>query len=578
MNSQTILNNITTNKKGATAFKSTFNDTLDLYTCQSKTLPDSLYKFNDLIDTIENAFINNPDLTIKLLKYKRLIDKGEGLRMLPFIMMILVKNQDIQTYRLMLEWFRESDKDLLRLAKMSRLYFNKSNINVELELYVDNLYNVLVDILNGNSNNNLLPIKYLPSNGNHFDYERRVIRDLLNKKLLLNKSSLNLNETMFKNDNQKVLCELLNNTFNQSNIFINNRVLRNIKSYFDAKQYLAMPLQKSLHLNRQPFGYLDDKEKEYDMIASYLSKLSTQAFNNVKKTKNKNEYLTEGLKKYNEMIKSNPTKVKTKGLVLTDKLFKVFETGTIDSVLEAQVMKQANELKEYLNLTDNNFINDLFVIIDESGSMQGTPLNTALYHTLLLWIAFDLKSVMFFSDDANYLELPSDLNLLDKIKYLYRNTKGSTILESAFQYMVDNNIKNKHVLIFTDGDCDNCFTNSLHNNPFNLFLDKIQSNVCVFNLSRDKLCFPYLAEDPRTCYLGGNNLKVLNGFTKALAKSILTKKPITPNDILLESLNLDELDNDFNFKYINRLSQKNKNHLFDIIKFNIPYNKNDLKN
>lgn len=577
MNSQTILNNITTNRKGATAFKSTFNDTLDLYTWQSKTLPSSLDDFSNLVDTIENAFVNNPDLTIKLLKYKRLIDKGEGLRMLPFLMMLLVKIQDMQTYRLMLEWFRESDKDLLRLAKMSRLYFNKSNMNIELELYVDNLYNVFVDILNGNTNNNLLPIKYLPSNGNHFENERRVIRDLLNKKLLLNKSCLNLNETMFKTESQKFLCELLNNTFTQSNIFVNNRVLRNIKSYFDAKQYLAMPLQKSLHLNRQPFGYLeDDKEKEYDMIASYLSKLSTQAFNNVKKTKNKNEYLNGGLNKYFEMIKSNPTKVKTKGLTLTDELFNSFRTGTMDPVLEAQVMKQANDLKEYLNLADNNFVNDLFVIIDESGSMHGTPLNTALYHTLLLWIAFDLKSVLFFSTDSTYVQLPSDLNLLDKIKCLYRNTFGSTNLGSAFQYMVDNNIKNKHVLIFTDGDCDYSFSSSLHNNPFNLYLDKIQSNVCIFNLNRDKLCFPYLAQDPRTCYLGGNNIKVLNGLTKALAKSILNKQPITPSDILLESLNLDELDNNFNFKYINRMSQKNKEHLFDIIKFNVPYNKKTI--
>ena len=67
-----------TNNKGATAFNTTFNDVLDLYTYQSKEFPTDQDKFDNLINTIETSFVNEPTLTIKLLKYKRLIKKGEG--------------------------------------------------------------------------------------------------------------------------------------------------------------------------------------------------------------------------------------------------------------------------------------------------------------------------------------------------------------------------------------------------------------------------------------------------------------------------------------------------------------------
>ncbi len=592
-----MTSNITVNNKDALAFNSTLNHTLDLYTWQHKLLPTEQDKFNDLINTVENSFINNPTLTIKLLKYKRLINKGEGLRMLPFVMMLLLKKQDYEVYKNMLEWFRTSDKDLLRLARMARMYLNYVD-NLELELYVDNLYNSFVDILNGVDKVNLLPIKYLPSNGNHFEKERQYIRDLLNMKLILNKSKLNLSTTDYKNDNQKFLVELLVNQFNQTNMFINNKVLRQIKSYFDSKQFLATPLLKHQHLNRQPFGYLGsadaDMEKEYEMICDYLSKLSTQAFNNVKKhiEKSDNNYLTKGLEKYNLMVQSKPEKVKTNGLVLTDQLYNVFlGKQQFDSVLEAQVNKQAQELKDYLSLQelkdylslqDNNFVNNLLVVIDISGSMAGTPLNTALYHTLLLWIAFDLPSVLLFSGNTQHLMLPKNVSTENKIKFLYRYTNGSTNLESVFEYMIKMNIKNKHLLIFTDGDCDYCFekSSSYTNNPFHLYLNKIDSNICVFNLKQDKLCFPYLCEDPRTCYLGGNNMKVLVGFTKALSESILTGQPITPTSILLHSLNLEELEHNYNFKYLNKLSENDKEKLFNTVKYNLPFNKSgkDLVN
>ena len=557
---------VITNKKGATAFSTTFNDVLDLYTNQLKSLPTDSDKFSDLINTIENSFINNPELTIKLLKYKRLIKKGDGLRMLPFVMMMMVKKQDYEVYKQMLSWFNESDKDLLRLARMSRMFLKYVD-NIELELYTDNLFNTLMSVLNGDTLVNLLPIKYLPSNGNHFDYERRIIRDLLNLKLMLNKSKLGLDNTEFKTEQQQFLTELLNNTFNTTNMFVNNRVLRQLKTYFDKKQFLATPL-----LKLEPFQHLETDEEKYKMVGTYLSKLSTQAFNNVKKTieKSNNDYLTKGLDEYKNLISLKPETVKTNGLVLTDQLYQVYMgSQQFDNVLEAQVNKQAQELREYLNVS-NDFVSSLLLVIDESGSMNGTPLNTALYHTLLMWIAFELPSVIFFSDNCKYVELPSGLSVYDKIKFLYKRTTGSTNLESVFQYMIKNNIKNKQVVIMTDGDCDYCFMKNYTNNPFHLYLNKVQSNICVFNLKQDKLCFPYLAEDARTCYLGGNNIKVLVGFTKALAQSILDKTPITPTSILHHSLNLEELEHNYKFKYMNRLTDTDKTNLLNTIKYNIP--------
>jgi hypothetical protein len=597
MSSIKFFNNLTVNNKGATSFKSTNNSVLDLFTYQNTKVPLELDNFRQLFTMIETSFVSNPELTFKLMKYKRLIKKGEGMRMVTYIMMLLVKNQDRNLYSELLGWYRESNKDLLRLARMAK-YFNGDN-NVELTMFVDNLMNSLVGVLNGDKNIDLLPFKYLPSNNSHFDSERTVIRNILNDKLMTKYKLIDLVALMATTGERgKRVIEFFVNTYSAHQTFVTNKTLRQLKSYFDGIQYLGTPLLKGYHFDGTPFGCSVNPETEYKMIADYLSKLSTQALERVKKTiyKYKNtegktlsqreSYLVAGLEQYQKLMSEKPEKVKTNGLVLTEQLWEVFqEPSKFTASLEAQVKKQSEELREYLatsfddSYTFEQFVSELQLVIDMSGSMDGKPFQTALYHALLLWEAFGLREVVFFETDAHLVGLPKNLSIQDKIKYLYRNTMGSTQLDRALEYVQENyNLtrQRKFVLVLTDGDCDYCFSSNGSNNPFHKYYETLpEHRFCVFNLKQEKLCFPYLMDDPRTSYLGGNNMKVLIGVTKALVTAIKNNTNFTPNDVLMAALDLEELNFDFmkyNFSYHTSklLSEQKMMKMFNVVKHNVP--------
>lgn len=597
MSSIKFFNNLTVNNKGATAFKSTNNPVLDLFTYQNVNIPTEKDGFKQLFDMIESSFVSNPELTLKLMKYKRLIKKGEGMRMLTYIMMLLVKNQDKHMYQELLGWYRESNKDLLRLARMAK-YFN-SDDSEELGMFVDNLMNSLTSVLNGDKNIDLLPFKYLPSNSSHFDRERTVIRNLLNDKLMTKYKLMDLVSLLSTTSERgKRVIEFFVNTYQSHQRFVTNKTLRQLKSYFDGIQYLGTPLLKGYHFDGTPFGAAANPETEYKMIADYLSKLSTQALERVKKTIRKykqvegktltsrESYLVAGLEQYQKLISEKPEKVKTNGLVLTEQLWEVAnDSSKFTPSLEAQVVKQAEELREYLSTsfdasyTFEQFVSELQLVIDRSGSMEGKPYQTALYHALLLWEAFGLREVIFFETDTEVISLPKNMSVCDKIKYLYRCTQGSTQLNKALEFVQENyNItkQRKFVLVLTDGDCDYCFSNNGSNNPFHKYYETLpEHRFCVFNLKAEKLCFPYLMDDTRTSYLGGNNMKVLIGVTKALVTAIKNNTNFTPNDVLMSALDLEELDFDFskyNFNYYVApvISQHRMEKLFKVVKHNLP--------
>jgi hypothetical protein len=595
MSSIRFLNNLTTNAKGATAFKSTNNPVLDLFTYQNVQVPVEDDKFLELLKVLETSFVTNPELTLKLMKYKRLVKKGEGMRMLTYIMMLMVKEQDHGLYKELLGWYSESNKDLLRLARMSRMMNLPGKY--ELNLFVDNLFKALQGLIDSQSNVDLLPFKYLPSNGAHFEKERVVIRDLLNDKLVNTyKWSDIMNVVNSSKGRGLEVIKIMVNTYGEKQKYITNKSLRELKSYVDGLQYLSTPLLQGRHLNGNPFGYMKDDEVEYKMIGSYLSKLSTQALERIKKTIRKystetqldarRRFLTEGLKQYELLVKEKPSVVKTTGLVLTEQIWNVFsgKESYTDS-LGAQIKKQATELHDYLHTsfddkyTCDDFVKELEVVIDYSGSMNGTPLETGLYHTLLLWESFNISSVIFFSNVADRVMLPKGLTIEEKIKHLYRTSDGSTKLEAAMEilrdhYQVDK--QKKFVLVMTDGDCDYCFTDNGSNSPFHKYYEMLpEHRFCVFNLRQDKLAFPYLMDDPRVSYLGGNNMKVLIGVTKALVITIKTGKPFTPNDVLASALDLEDLEFDFskyNFTYqpTYQYNRKKTLGLLRMVKGNIP--------
>lgn len=126
---------IVPNEKGATAFVSTSNPILDLFTETRKKVPETLEEFTTLIRKIEAAKNHNSEMFVRLLKFHRLIEKGNGMKGVYYICMMVLKEEDPTLYKQILEWSHEYPKDILRLARISSMFgenyskpYNNANV------------------------------------------------------------------------------------------------------------------------------------------------------------------------------------------------------------------------------------------------------------------------------------------------------------------------------------------------------------------------------------------------------------------------------------------------------------------
>ena len=158
---------------------------------------------------------------------------------------------------------------------------------------------------------------------------------------------------------------------------------------------------------------------------------------------------------------------------------------------------------------------------------------------------------------------------------------GSTVLQSAFDTLESNKKSNKQVVIITDGDCD---PHGGTSNPFHNVTvpGKYQylhtNNYIVVNVKQTKMNFPYLGMDPKVCYVTGNNPKTLNGLIKSLVMSVRDKVPITPEAVLMNSLDMEQLELPCPVPtYQMILSNDVIHRLYDVIISNMPPKKEMLE-
>ena len=223
-----------------------------------------------------------------------------------------------------------------------------------------------------------------------------------------------------------------------------------------------------------------------------------------------------------------------------------------DYELESKLNEMISRAKEYLmpcftqSFTYDEFVSNIVLLLDISGSMNGTPIKIGLLYMLMMIKIFRVKECYTFSDNTVLIQLNDndiDGRILHLLKKVYRVPNGSTNLNSAFTMMEQNKVMNKKVIIITDGDCDpvnkiSPFANVVNNIDY----DYISTNSYVIaNVSIKKLSFPYLSSTPNVCYINGNNPKTICGFIKAAIISVKTKIPITPMSILKHTLSTDEL-------------------------------------
>jgi len=395
--------------------------------------------------------------------------------------------------------------------------------------------------------------------------------------------------------------------FGTGELAITNKSRRKIKKLFNEQVNLTDYMFQGIHTDGQVIGSLGNDDKETELLYRVFKKTPTLSFKKAEKTvkswmtkyittdekvlgypTKKHELIVAAYLKYVREVAEKKAVVKTRGLDLVTKCHQYWLSEIVDPVLEEQINKSCDELKTFVissfddTFTFEDFAKSLVLVLDISGSMKGTPIETGLFYLFMMVKVFGVSRVHFFESGHTIKEINRDVTSnLELIKQIYLYTRGSTCLDSVFRYLDTLRTNNKNIVIITDGDCDPSNYNHSSTNPFHevTSLDKSTSaypnvldcNFIVVNVKETELKFPYLNIDPHVCYLTGNNPKTLNGFIKALCDATKSGSMITPDSILKYTLALEELNLGIPVpSYINIMTEERIANLFDVFKKNLP--------
>ena len=112
--------NLTLNKKGSEAWKSTLNPLIDMFSLCTKKFPvkDEFFK---IIKILDESIKSDPITYLKVLKFHRLINNGNGIKWLYYLGMVILKYHDNELYEKVLEWSWQYPKDILRLHRITNM-------------------------------------------------------------------------------------------------------------------------------------------------------------------------------------------------------------------------------------------------------------------------------------------------------------------------------------------------------------------------------------------------------------------------------------------------------------------------
>jgi hypothetical protein len=639
--------NLTRNLKGAIAYKSTKNPLLDFFTFGSKKLPETLEEFGSVVQMVSNCLNTDPELFVKLLLFHRLIIKGNGIKWIYYLCMIVLKENDLVLYEQVLSWSWQYPKDILTLHRHTNMYKPRASsgdesvvrtlgdptsqndlqrklnafrcqnrynqlvqkdkydlYNVQLQseivLYAKLILDVFVKLLTPGSEENVNPmlLKYLAYENCHWAVETDLIWSFLETLVegselpLLIKSSEDLTTEL--GSNLRSILQIKSDFGTEDMPLFNNKKRRKIKKLFNESVNLLDNLFKGNHKDGRPFESVDEEEG-VSLIADQIKRSATLAYHRFEKTVKSyfradeesskpvpeltlvKDRILKGYFKYLEMLKTGKAKIKTTGLDVTELVFNFFVSSSdFDPSLESKLVDLAEKLKNSLLETAgeeefSKLAEKFELVLDISGSMVGIPLQTGLLYMLQMAKVFKIRRLYYFADYLEVVDLtPEDFSdtMCSLVRKIYTTTYGGTNLDAVFKRFRQDNLCNKNMIILTDGDCDPKHgSNPFHNAP----TSSHNNNVIVLNLNQSMMCFPHLHTDPNVCYVTGNNPKTLNGFIKALVISMKESRPITPELVLKCSLDLEELENSFEFgSYSKEFESEEISKLFETFQKNLP--------
>ena len=331
--------NLTLNRKGAIAFVSTKNSLLDLFTLVSKKLPETLEEFELVVQMISNCLNTDPELFVKVLKFHRLINNGNGIKWIYSLCMIVLKENDLVLYEQVLSWSWQYPKDILNLQRITNMWkptassggesvitslgscissndlqrkwwtFRCQNITnglvhnheddmfivqfqSEIVLYAKLILDVFVKLLTPGSIEHINPMlfKYLAYKNCHWAVETDLIWSFAETLIdgyglpLLIQSNEDLTSELGTNLRTILQTKSDFQTENpKAPLLFTNKKRRSIKKLFNESVNLLDNLFKGIHADCRPFESVDEEEG-VSLIADQIKRSATLAYGRFEKT------------------------------------------------------------------------------------------------------------------------------------------------------------------------------------------------------------------------------------------------------------------------------------------------------
>lgn len=459
------------NTKGADAFASTTNPCLDIFTYTSKNFPSEIDSFTSLVELVTKAKNTNSELFLKLMKFHRLIEKGNGIKNINYLGMCLLKQEDPETYAKILEWSYEYPKDILNLCrfnlifnpipdsistseinyqgnwtsekkgsrgnrmalvekKIKNILYNNVNQKIkvpcEIRIYGDLVIDTFKKVMDGKHDFNPMLLKYMSFETGHWSTETNLIWNYIESRLASDNEFTDLvNSTKEVSELGNELRNYLKLNKNGSRWFTNkNR--RIVKKIFDSHINLTDNLFKGIHSDGSIFGSNPLRTVEVEMIYQVMKKTPTISLKKLTSTIRRfietdepqglrNQLLIDGYRRYTQALRQGEAVAKVHGLDLSEKCMNYFKSSKLDDVeLEAQLSQSYVQLRTYLldsfneEFTFEDFSNSIIPILDISGSMDGVPIQTGLFYFLMMVKIFKTKELYYFESSAQKLVLSDE--------------------------------------------------------------------------------------------------------------------------------------------------------------------------
>ena len=488
--------------------ESTLNFNLDMFAYSSRNF---IQDYEKNKNRFKNALIENDDIALANLLYTLDIRNGKGERALfkSYFSVLIEMNKD---YAIQI---------LPYISELGRWDYVFEGIGTEIEEAVYDFVRayLMMDIENYNDNKPIsLLAKWLPSIKTHNKKNYFAVK--LAKKL-------NLTEKEYR----KILSKL-RDRLNIVEKHITNREYEKI-------DYISVPSKAMIKYKNLFFAKDEVRFKEF------IDELKKS-----KKTKYDNLFMNDFVKMYLDNLKKlgvNYFYGKTIKEAYKNSISDLIKDLSLKELEDRQILLQRfRDEKNLINAmwkkqSKIEFDKNVLVVADTSGSMQGTPFETAV--SLAIYISQNNKSdewrnkfIIFSSDciEYSYNKNAEFTDILDEIPFIVENTN----INKVFKKILNDSVEKKlpqldEVIIISDMEFDMVQNRKNMSNfkhwksefaKYNYDLPKI----IFWNVARNVESFPVTKLDYGTC--------LVSGYSKNILKSIIDIDELNPIDIMLKTL------------------------------------------